>query len=286
VLARVIEAFGEAAFGEELLFELAKLAVEQIVGLVDQADQRVGRDLGRSLLDIGPIGRIGPIARVGKLSDCLCLLVVLGPERQTVLAQEVLIVDQQLFQARAGDADQLELGLLRSAGSLTALGDVLLARAGGLNHLIGRARTPVDEAGAEGDRAVVDDLGTLVRLEPAVPAVSGDHAAGIGPIGRIRPIGPTGPIRPIWLLISPLLHAQHNTPAPAQGQSRLHARPLQLAAPGPRASLYAAFPVASAARQPARSRHPRRDRESSPAGNSKSEILISKPETNTNHQMT
>jgi hypothetical protein len=31
----VVEPFGEAAFGEECLFELAQLLVKQVIGLVD-----------------------------------------------------------------------------------------------------------------------------------------------------------------------------------------------------------------------------------------------------------
>ena len=37
-------AFAQAAFIDEGLFQTAELLVEQIVGLVDQADDRIGRD--------------------------------------------------------------------------------------------------------------------------------------------------------------------------------------------------------------------------------------------------
>ena len=50
-----VEPFGEAAFGEELALELGELAVEEVVGLVDQADDGVGSGLWKTLFYIGPI---------------------------------------------------------------------------------------------------------------------------------------------------------------------------------------------------------------------------------------
>lgn len=55
VAAGVVEAFGEAAFGEQLAFELGELAVEEVVGLVDQADEGVGGGLWKTSFYIGPI---------------------------------------------------------------------------------------------------------------------------------------------------------------------------------------------------------------------------------------
>jgi hypothetical protein len=45
-LARPVELFGEAALFEKALFKLFELLIQQVVGLVDQADGRVGRSLG------------------------------------------------------------------------------------------------------------------------------------------------------------------------------------------------------------------------------------------------
>ena len=58
--ARVMRSRRPPSF-EEILLEAAKLLVEQVVGLVDEADEDVGDDLGRAGLEIGPIGLIGPI---------------------------------------------------------------------------------------------------------------------------------------------------------------------------------------------------------------------------------
>ena len=53
--SRVIQFFSEAAFVQKLLLKLAQLLVEEVIGLVDKADESVRGDLGRSLFDIGPI---------------------------------------------------------------------------------------------------------------------------------------------------------------------------------------------------------------------------------------
>jgi hypothetical protein len=54
-------AFAKAALGKKILFEPPELPVEQVIGLVNEADEDVGDDLGLSGLEIGPIGLIGLI---------------------------------------------------------------------------------------------------------------------------------------------------------------------------------------------------------------------------------
>ena len=72
----------------------------------------VGGNLGRSLLHIGPVGRIGPIGPVGELSDHEGVRVVFGPYAQVSLAEKILVVEEQLLEAGAGDADEPEFGPL------------------------------------------------------------------------------------------------------------------------------------------------------------------------------
>ena len=76
---QAVEPLGEAALGQELLFKLTQLLIEQIVCLMDQADERVGGSLRRRLFDIGPIGRIGPIRQPCQLANGLRLGMVLPP---------------------------------------------------------------------------------------------------------------------------------------------------------------------------------------------------------------
>lgn len=209
-LADVAEAFGETAFGDELLFEVAELAVQKVVGLVNEADEGVGGDFGRGFLYIGLVGPIGPIGLIGDPSDRLGLGVVFGPEGQGSLAEEVFVIQEQLFQAGAGDAGELQFGLLRRRGGLTGFGDVLLARARGLDHLVGGARPVVDEARNERDGGVVNDLRGLIGFELALTAMRANQIRGMGLIGPIGPIGPIGRIGPVeFSAIS--LHARYDS---------------------------------------------------------------------------
>jgi hypothetical protein len=54
-------AFAKAALGKKILLEPPELLVEQVVSLVNEADEDIGDNLGRSSLEIAPIGLIGPI---------------------------------------------------------------------------------------------------------------------------------------------------------------------------------------------------------------------------------
>ena len=160
-----------------LRLEVFELPAQQIAGLVDQAEQRVGGDLGRGGAQRVRIGRV---RRVGLVTPAHGegLGRILVPEAQTVLAEKVLIIEHQLLEAGACDIGELELGLLRRAGGDASFRDVLHAAARGLNHLIMGARPFVDEAIAEDERAVIDQLGGLKAAQLAVAAVPRKQAVG------------------------------------------------------------------------------------------------------------
>ena len=121
------ELFGVAAALDELALELLKLAVQKVIGLVDQADHRVGGCLGGGFFDgraIGGIGRgvsrirrIRPIGRIRlTLANCPHLeraRIVLGPDVQSALTQVVFVVQEQLVKAGACDANEPEFGLAK-----------------------------------------------------------------------------------------------------------------------------------------------------------------------------
>ena len=46
-------AFAQAAFPEEVVFETSDLPIEEVISLVDQADENVRDDLGRACLNEG-----------------------------------------------------------------------------------------------------------------------------------------------------------------------------------------------------------------------------------------
>ena len=62
-------AFAQAALLEKGLFQLAKLLIQEVVGLVDQANEDVGNHFGGAGFQIGPIGLIGPIFLGGEFAD-------------------------------------------------------------------------------------------------------------------------------------------------------------------------------------------------------------------------
>jgi len=65
LLAGLIEPLREAALLQKRLLQLPQQLIQQVVGLVDEAERDVGNDSSRAGFYIGPIGLIGPIGRIG-----------------------------------------------------------------------------------------------------------------------------------------------------------------------------------------------------------------------------
>ncbi len=117
-----------AALFDELPLQPADLAVEQIVGLVNQTDHRVGnyrrlavfeppgvvhfmvRHIGL-IRPISLIRLIRPISSYPHIAHQPRLWGVLLPLLQLPLAQKVFVVEQQLIEARAGNVYEPQLGL-------------------------------------------------------------------------------------------------------------------------------------------------------------------------------
>jgi hypothetical protein len=135
--SRLVEPFRKTALLYETLLQGAQLLVQKVVSLVNQTNHRVGGNFsGRGSLDIGPIGRIGPILPITERAHLPRLIVFFAPQRQPVLAEVVLIIQEQFFQACTCNAYKLELGFLGCPGSRAAFGDVLFAAARRLHHLV------------------------------------------------------------------------------------------------------------------------------------------------------
>lgn len=146
-------------------------------------------DMGGAGFDIGLIGGIGRIGVSTELADVEGFLGIFVPLGVAVLAEVVAIVAEKFLQTGAADVGELEFRFLGSAGDLAALGDVLVAAAGGLNHLVVGAGLAVNETVAEAHSGVVDDLGFLVGAELLVATVRGNHLCLMGRMrrrGRIR----------------------------------------------------------------------------------------------------
>ena len=78
LLVTVVEAgaghlLADAAVLDEVFFELADLLVEEVVGLVDQAERNVGEDGGRAVFEKGPVGLKNLVRSFAELADVVGL---------------------------------------------------------------------------------------------------------------------------------------------------------------------------------------------------------------------
>jgi len=161
-------AFAEAAFFDEVFFQAADELVEEVVGLVDEANGDVGQCLGRARFHIGAISLIGFIRLRTQFSGIKGFLGVFFPLGPVAHAEKILVVEKKLLKAGAGDVHELDLGFGRGDGGLAALGDVLFSRARGLEHLVASAVALGKELFAEAIGVVVDYLGLAVGMKSTV----------------------------------------------------------------------------------------------------------------------
>lgn len=168
-------AFAQAAFLQEILFQARNLPVEQITRHLDQADDDIGADGGVGVFDafakcfVVGAGLAVEVAQAARVGMVRC------PFGEATRAEEIAVILEEFFEAGAGYVRELDLGFLGSARGLAAFDDVLLARAGGLDHLVVGAVALGEEAVAEMDRGVIDNLGFLVGEEVFVAAVRGNE---------------------------------------------------------------------------------------------------------------
>ena len=162
-----MEFFGEATFAEKIGLETHDLSAEEIARLIHQAEQGVGRDLGGAEQNLLRCKR----ASLQLAAHELRLAALLFPSRQTPLTEEIFVVQNQFFQAGAGDVRELDLGFLRSARSNAAFGDILDPAPRGLHHLVVRAGALLDETVAENHCGIENQTGSLKAPKPPVAAV-------------------------------------------------------------------------------------------------------------------
>ena len=87
-------ALAESAFLEEILFEPADLLVEEVVGLVDEAEGNVGDDLGRARFGEFTLGLISRMGLIAQAADELGFLGIFVPDREIPNAEKVAIIRQ------------------------------------------------------------------------------------------------------------------------------------------------------------------------------------------------
>jgi hypothetical protein len=175
---------------QEVSLKAVELSADQVTGLVDQAEQGVGGSLGWGLAD--ELCYI-ELVRSKAATHLKGLRGVLVPDGQVAVAEEVLIIAHEFFEAGAGNVGQLEFGFLGGAGGHTPLRDVACATAGGLYHLVVSARPFLNEAVAEDLGGIVDPLGRMEATQLLVAAMLGDKAVQVvGQVGLVRRVGRVG----------------------------------------------------------------------------------------------
>lgn len=104
-------ALTDAALFDEVLLQAATLLVEEVVGLVDEAERDVGEDFGRARFKEGAVGLEGFVLFAAKPADVESLLGALLPLGMVAHAEEVLVVEQQFLQAGPRVIDEFQLRL-------------------------------------------------------------------------------------------------------------------------------------------------------------------------------
>jgi hypothetical protein len=132
--------------------------------------------VGHGIGLVGPI-RLIELATEGAHGEGFGVVFIPGAEFS--LAEEILKIQQQFFQAGTGDIYETQLGLAGGGGSPAAFGDVLPTAARSLHHLVVGTGTRADEAVAEGHGGIIDKGGDLVGTQFPVTAARAE-AAGTG----------------------------------------------------------------------------------------------------------
>lgn len=202
-------ALAETAGLQEFLFQFPELLVERVVGLMDQADGDVGHGFRGAALNERTIVLIALLVARAELADLQGFAVVWRPFAVVALAEVVFVVAEEFFQAGSSHAGEFDLAFLGRSRHLAAFGDILVAAARGLHHLVVGAGFSVNEAVAEADRGIVNDLGFSVGEKVIVAAMRRDEA-GIGlRRPRRRIVAWSGPPRRIGL-VGPIFWHNYN----------------------------------------------------------------------------
>ena len=134
-------ALAQAALFEEVFLQAAELLVNQVIGLMNQADGNVGDDFRRARIHELAVKLIGLRRFASELADILCFLGIFVPDLQVARAEVVFVVVQQFLEAGAAHVREFDLGFLGGQRGLAALQDVLScpsARTGSSGQPCGR----------------------------------------------------------------------------------------------------------------------------------------------------
>src|SRR4030095_12700800 len=74
--------FAQAAFGHDRSLQLSNLLIKQVIRLVNQTNNNIRGNLGRSCFNIRPVGLISHIVPSPQLAHKLCFTTILLPKPQ------------------------------------------------------------------------------------------------------------------------------------------------------------------------------------------------------------
>ena len=155
-------AFFDAPFGDEAVLHGFEQALEHDAGLMEQGDAEVGNLLIVHLADMLGIGALDAF-RAGIGAHGFVARVERSPLLKMASAEVVFIVVEEFLETRLCHIGELDFRLARRGSRLIALGNILLARARRLNHLVNGAVALGEVAMSEVIGDVVDDFRHLIK---------------------------------------------------------------------------------------------------------------------------
>lgn len=164
----MIHGLFEAAVFEEVFFEFGDLFVEEVVGLVDEAEGDVGNDFGWAGFEEFAVGFVGFVCLATEVADVEGFWGVFVPDGVVADPEVIVVVFEEFFQGGPGDIGELEFHLGGGDGCFAAFEDVLFAGASGLDHLIDGAIASFEVTLGEAEGEVVDHHCLLVGEELSV----------------------------------------------------------------------------------------------------------------------
>ena len=108
------------------------------------------------------------------------------------MPEEILVVEQQLFKAGAGNIHEAQLGLAGGCCGPGSFGDILASTTCSLHHLIDCARSRIEILFAKPMGGIINKRGGLKCSQIPIAATFSDSAhvfSSIGPICLIGRIG-------------------------------------------------------------------------------------------------
>lgn len=173
-------AFAQTAFPEKVPFEAADLLIEKIICYLDQSHDDIDADGGVWMFDAFSEGFIIGAGLAVEPTQAHGIGMIALPFPEISYSQEIAVIFKQFFEAGSGDIGEFDFRFLGCCRSHAAFYYILLARSGGLDHLVAGTVELIQEAVAEIDRGAIDNLRLLIGKQTGITAMGRDEAARHG----------------------------------------------------------------------------------------------------------